>query len=182
MTEYGIWTSAADYWVHFFPLERAAYVYRVDLMREYIKRNNSPIMFGASKDNSVTGAGYLVQQATYFVHTYSIPDRYLDHQKWQELTDREAGIIGETVVATLIEDQIIKFPFYRASRSRSRKEQLASIDFKVSYFKPFTIEAKTERKCGTGNLFIQARESGHKPNLLHGGATRSSDMPELDLK
>lgn len=172
MIEHGIHTSTADYWVHFFPLEKAVHWYRVEHMLDYIRLNKPKPMQGKSKDGTVTGEGYLIPRTVYFVRYDSVPDDIIDAYDWTRMTDRECGFFGEHVVSVLAELSIVKVPIFRLVSLRSRTDQLQSKDFKGQFFGDLTFESKTERprvetidNKRLRNLFVQTKEGGHRVHL-----------------
>lgn len=181
MIAHGIMTSAADYWVHLFPLARLAFWYRCEHCRDYIRVHRLVETIGRSKDGTATGAGYLIPKNAYFLSRAEVPSQYVDHVNWRALTDREAGFMGEHILGVLIEHRIVSFPALRASVVRDAASQNSSLDLTTKYFGQLGIELKTER-AETANLFVQSRERGHKVHqVITNGAVeqRITDAPGL---
>jgi hypothetical protein len=178
MVEHGIMTSEADYWVHFFPLLKQVFWYRADHCRDYVRLKNLVETIGRSKDGSATGAGYLIPQNAYFVSSVAVPDKYVAHLDWRNLTDRESGFNGEAVVCAMLEHRVIVFPPMRAFALHDRESQNRSIDISTKYFGGVNIELKTER-VDSRNLYVQTRERGHKVHLTNDGTERVTDAPAL---
>jgi hypothetical protein len=182
MTEHGIMTTKADYWVHLFPLMRRVFWYRVALMREYLRITGLVEHIGHSKDGSPTGSGYLVPQSATPVRASEVPIDYFAGFVWVGATDREIGFRGEFIVGVLLEHGVVKLPLQRATRLDDSSSQFASTDYQTSFMTPALIEVKTELKESTKNLFVQTRERGHKVHQIRtdGGVTeRFSEAPEF---
>src|SRR6266849_5690223 len=108
--EHGIGTTASDYWVHYHPLEKKVYWYRVDQMRRYIKRKKLPETFGKSADGTVTSAGYLVLKNSHLIS--SAKTLSMSNLDWAQMSDREAGLLGQEIVDVFIERGVIRFSFF----------------------------------------------------------------------
>jgi hypothetical protein len=179
MTEHGITTTKADYWLHLFPLLRRVFWYRVEHCRAYIAQRKPVETIGRSKDGTPTGGGYLIPQDTYFVRSETIPPSYIEHADWPSLTDSEAGLIGQEIGFVLIEHRVVIFPAAYVTALNSRQAQLAATDCQVSWMpKRITVEIKTERLT-TRNLFVQRSERGHRVHLTKSGELRVTTSPSL---
>jgi hypothetical protein len=177
MIEHGIWTTKADYWLHLFPLENVAFLYRPRDCREFIEEKKLPVIFGRSKDpeRSVTGAGYLIRCDTFFIRPFSIPSSYLTHVDWEELTDRECGVEGQRIAEILMALGIILVPFRTVEPTNSKTDQLASKDVRLVWREISTIEIKSERPR-TRNLFVQRGERDHRVHIAPDGSERITEF------
>ena len=183
MTERGITNTAADYWVHFFPLMRLVRWYSVATMQSFIQRTSPVTTLGNSKDGAATGAGYLIPASTYFIYESEVPDLYVGHVNWEGLTDRQAGLVlGEEIVSVLFDHRIIMIPQRRAVAIRSREAQIKGGDFRVDWFPEAIIEVKTEMLVSK-NVFVQTHERGHRVHLAQDEGRlvrRVTAAPDLD--
>ena len=182
MVEHGIMSTQADYWVHLFPYSYEVFWYRVHHCRSYIERKNPPMLPGKSADGTATGNGYLIPNNAYFVRNAEVPPQYLAHTDWRSLTDREFGFLGEEITDVLVEHNVIKFPASRPLPLRTIAEQFSARDLQIQWLHPLTAEVKTERHSGTGNLYVQTHEGGHRVHQLRefgGNVERFTRAPEL---
>lgn len=168
MTEHGIFTSIAYYWIHLFPLDGCVYWYSAACMREFIAIEKLPLTDGRSLDGSITGIGYLVPKVSPYrliefapVSDYFKEDRF----NWEETTQRECGRRAQLVVELMLTHGTIKLPTYRIDREESLAEQLKGYDGHVRYFADVKYETKCERAKNSPNLFVQRGENGHKATL-----------------
>jgi hypothetical protein len=197
MKEHGIWTTLADYWIHFHPLEAKVYWYLVDRMREYIQRqcdgspcncsvglgDNScwgPINYGRSKDpnKTATGEGFLIEKSLWFIARADVPSLYINGVDWLNLSDREFGaregeervfrMIGRVIVPT------IELRNPNLIRKAKKDEQLQGWDVKARFDRLF--EIKTERVI-SNFLFVQRAERGHRVHHLSNGTEKYSEYP-----
>jgi hypothetical protein len=178
MIEHGITKSKAHYWVHLFPLLSSVFWYRVTHCRAYIALCKPAIHVSKSKDGTPTGAGFLIPQVAYFVQTATVPNWYLNHVDWLALTDREKGLLGQEITQTLIEHQIVRFPFGMVTARTERTSQNDSIDCELKWRINPKIEIKTE-VVSTSNLFVQTMEGRHRTNLTQQGTQRDVDFPHF---
>lgn len=179
MTEHGITTTKAHYWVHLFPLLKRVFWYRVSHCLAYIAHCKIPETLGHSKNGAATGGGYLIPQCAYFVSSALLPDRYLDPvSDWFDLTDRESGLRGQELALVLIEHRIITFPPVYVTALSTRQAQCEGTDFQGKWTQKLTGEIKTEMKT-SANLFVQKWESGHRVHLTGNGKERVTHFPSL---
>lgn len=172
MVKRGIFTSQADFWIHFFPIQRMVHWYRVFEAQRLIEHEKLPLIAGKSANGEITGAGYLVKKLLPFIHSANVPAQYVDSVEWRVLNDRDKGLFGERVVDYLIEDQIVKFPSRKACHERTKEGQYAGIDGTLVYLPAWRWETKTE--CfASPNLYVQDMERGHKVFQVRDG----SDQP-----
>lgn len=182
MVARGINETAADYWIHFHPIEEGGptvYWYRVPHMRAFICRMEVPITLGRSKDGFPSGAGYLVPKETGFILKAAVPPIYMTHiKKWDaaHLTDRQAGFAGEEIVDVLLEHGVISLPGSIPIVARGQSDQFASVDMRMEWKWPKTIEIKVERRRSEF-LFVQTHERGHRVHTLSTGEEHITDAP-----
>lgn len=168
MTEHGIFTSIADYWVHLFPLEGCVYWYPVARMREFILLERLPLTPAKSLDQSLTGMGYLVPKVGPYrlIEFRPVADYFHeDHFNWATSTQRESGRRAQLVVELMLTHGTIKFPAYRIEREENMEEQIKGYDGHVRYFADIKYEVKCECLKFSPNLFVQKSENGHKATL-----------------
>jgi hypothetical protein len=163
--DHGIGTSVSDYWVHYHPLEKKVYWYRVDQMRRYIKRKKIPETIGRSADGSASGAGYLVPKMSHLISSAKSPA--MSNLDWNKMSDREAGLLGQEIVDVFIERGVIRFSSFMTKHVSDSDQQYKGVDFELSWFRPLKIEVKTERKISE-NLFVQSRERNHQVHQVRG--------------
>jgi hypothetical protein len=190
MTLHGITTSMADFWVHLFPRLQFPMVfwYRREEALAYATARKLPLTIGRSKDGQPTGAGYLIPRRESFIHQIPVPRRYLENHRWEGLTDREAGKLGELVMRQLVEDDHIQTPRKRCCPLQTRQSQLHdATDVRLQWLPDWSFEFKTEMLDATkdrGNLYVQVKEHNHQPELyrdeLGGVHERHTDMGALE--
>jgi len=162
LREYGISTTKADYWIHLFPTALEVFWYRVEHCRTYLDLKNVPVTLGRSRDGTVTANGYLIPKTAHFVCRADVTPSDAVAFNWLDMTDRQFGFAGESLVASLIEKRVIHFPIARATLLQSAEEQYSSRDFSVAWFKPLSVEVKTDRHSKSANLYVQTHEGGHR--------------------
>ena len=165
----GITTTEANFWVHLFPLEYAAYWYTVRHMQEWLKKASHVERIGRSKDGSETGAGYLVKKDTPFIRRVTVPKKMIDAFSWRDATDRQIGLLwGEQVIDWMITTNALHIPYFTASRLDKFSEQLSMGDFGIKFCMPtvLLLEVKTE-VIDSGNLFVQTKEGWHKVHQVN---------------
>jgi hypothetical protein len=183
MILHGITTSKADFWIHLHPLEKddiptpALYWYAVALCLRFIARNKLPIKIAESKDGAATGSGYLIPKNSLFVTRRLIPQRYAA-LPWTEMTDREAGLLGQDIVKLMIERNETTLPSRVFRHLESREDQYAGCDFELQAIDKTRFEVKTERVLSP-YLFVQHGEEGHRVHLTPDGDTRHSEIGDL---
>jgi hypothetical protein len=187
MTEHGIFTSKADIWVHYHPLHRETshqgyiFWYYVDIMRRFIKRENLAMTGGQSKNRAVTGSGFLIPKNAYPVHRRQvIPQAVSTGIDWFQLTDREASMRGEDIVQDMLLFGYQVLPAYRVERINSPVEQCNGYDLRCTPAPTWLVEVKTERVL-SDNIFVQAGEHNHEPNLVNDGSRRVTPFDDQQL-
>jgi hypothetical protein len=177
MTEHGISTSTADYWLHFHPLEPMVYWYAREICLQYIERQKLPIKIGRSKDaeRTATGAGYLVPKKTWFIVSQSVQPLYRDRPRWDKMTDREAGLMGAAIIQVEVDRGNIWLPVRRLVPRNSREDQCGGVDFELRFGGNASYEVKVERVLSE-NLFVQVGESGHVTNCTPDGQRRDTEL------
>ena len=182
MIERGIWDTKADMWAHLFPLEKRLYSYWVQHMRGWLIENRKiKTIGGRSKDeaNTVTGQGYLVPQDLGFIQETRVPDRMLDHFPWETGTDREVGMRwGEQIVEWMLATGCWRPAVWRVREIRGRQQQMDLGDLSLEFVSP-NVEIKTEMKSGTGNLYVQTAELGHRVHFTASGSVRVTKAKEF---
>ena len=185
MTEHGITTSKADFWIHFHPLETrnashcpSVYWYAVAHCREHITKQGTPID-GRSKDvnRTTTGAGYLIQKNSLFVVRQVVPVGYATDYRWRDATDREAGMLGERCVQLMVMKREIWLPERQLKRLNGRADQLNGCDCELVVASTLRFEIKTER-VQSENLFVQCGENGHRVHYTTDGEERVTAMDQ----
>jgi hypothetical protein len=172
MIERGIWTSKADFELHFLPFDRRAYWFPIVQCQLYIERHNLPVRIGRSKDGSPTGEGYLIPKRDSLVSSVIVADRHLEKYEWGKLTDRECGLRGQEIVLKLFLCGEIFIPIQTSDRvlikAREYKDQDSQndcMDIKVRVTCDRIIEVKCER-IKSENLFVQKGELNHRVHLI----------------
>lgn len=168
MTEHGIFTSIADYWIHLFPLDGWVFWYSAARMREFIRLEDLPLTDGRSLNGSITASGYLVAKASPYrlIESAPVSDYFKnDCFEWEERTQRECGRRAQLVVELMLTHGTIKLPSYRIDREDSLAEQIKGYDGHVRYFADAKYETKCECLKNSPNLFVQRGENGHKATL-----------------
>ena len=168
MTEHGIFTSVAHYWIHLFPLDGFVFWYSAARMREFILLERIPLIDAESLDGSITGRGYLVPKASPYrlIESAPVSDYFKnDRFTWQEKTQRECGRRAQLIVELMLTHGTVKFPSYRIDREDNVAEQMKGYDGHIRYFADSKYETKYESYKNSPNLFVQRGENGHKPTL-----------------
>lgn len=176
MIEHGITTTKAVRWAHVCPKPAHIYVYRVKAMLDWrAKQENLWTSGGKSSDGTVTGNGFLVPCGLSFIRRIKIPDpvnaAFPDLYR-DDTTDREFGMAAEMAVARLID--LGGWPFFAGVFQASEADQKqGAADFMISYA-PYGLEIKADRPGGeppgTGRLFVQTHERGHRATQTRSSA------------
>jgi hypothetical protein len=155
-------------------------------LRNYVASKQTPTTFGRSRDDVITGAGYLVPKNTYFVFKASVPTNAVANFDWgPNVSQRQSGLAGQSVVASLVENQIIKIPARLVVFTKSVEDQFSSVDFRLEWFKPCKIEVKCELKHDTPNLYVQTHEGRHRVHLVRKDGQlveQVTDIPAFKLE
>jgi hypothetical protein len=185
MKDHGIFTSSSHFWIHLHPLDPeavagAVYWYRVEAMCKHIELTKPPLVLGFSKDpaRSASGAGFLVPKTTFFVNRAILKPQYCQSFDWENCTDREKGQRGEQIIAALIDHGVIQLMRQVSTSAREADEQFSGVDGWVTWQKKVKFEGKTET-YRSANLFVQAREGGHRPNYTVDGLRRVTELLPL---
>jgi hypothetical protein len=136
-------------------------------MRGWINAGNGTRKDGKSKDGTVTSRGYLAPCDLEFVRSIGLPQNLFDGFK-PGMTDRENGMEAERLIARTT--KLGYWPNFPDVHQFSQTEQQeGAADFEISPCST-TIEIKADMPGGeypgTGNLFVQTHEFGHRPNQV----------------
>jgi hypothetical protein len=178
MIEHGIFTTKADFWIHFFPLEPAVYYYKVSDCLEYIRTRNLAPIDARSKNGQVTGRGYLVPKSAPFLKHRRLDPGRVAHINWNTLTDREFGFyIGPALVIEWLRNGIFHEFTGEIKVLESKDDQFSGRDISFGNGKG-SADIKCERPV-TINLFVQDQELNHDPNRSVDGTIKQQSLPEF---
>jgi hypothetical protein len=180
MIKHGIFTTTANFWIHFLPLEPAVYYYKVNDCRKYIQVHDLVFTDARSKNGQVTGRGFLIPKAAPFLKRRLLNQNRVEHVKWGALTDREFGyFVGPPLLVEWLREGIFPEFVGEIEVLESRDDQYGGRDIKIvcrGELGEITAEIKCERPT-TSNLFVQDQELDHDPNLLADGTIKQQSLP-----
>jgi hypothetical protein len=188
MTEHGIFTTTADFWIHFHPRELlngprpCVYWYAVVHCREHIVERKLPIVEARSKnaERTITGCGYLIPKGALFVTRQAVPTQYATDYDWPDATDRQAGLHGQHCVQLMVMKREIWLPERQLKMLNGRTDQLNGCDCELAVVSALRFEIKTE--CvRSDNLYVQKEESGHRVHFTPNGDERVTEMPFWEI-
>jgi hypothetical protein len=170
LCEYGITTSVAHYWLHVCPDDASFYVYPRRKMLELMTRYQPKEI--------VSARGYVVPIRENLIYNGGII-RPLDFSyPWfkqfdfaDAASDHDAGVLAESVVRAAADAGLLTLPV-ALEFAESVGDQFSGFDFRAELFKtPTLIEVKADVAggiWGTGNLFVQTHERGHRHGERNG--------------
>lgn len=168
MTEHGITTSDAHYWLHVSPLEDAIFVYRRHEMLALIEKRED-----WRRSEIASAFGVLVPKAS--PHIWRFDWACGEAQTWRTAaSDGAVGAHAEAVAkawlhhpANLHHMAGDAVALYGCHYATDRLEQLKH-DFVVRVLHDVRIEVKGDlRAADTGNLFVQTHERRHQWQKRH---------------
>lgn len=174
MIERGITNCKADYWTHVCPKSSEIYVYTTTAMREFLKRTakEGPMAqpsgprpsWPVSEFKEIkTARGYVVPCVQTFIRTAVIPETWLRNFDACS-SDEECGSMAEMAVMYACNGALFPVPL-GVDKITDLKEQYELGDFRLHTVQGLVIEVKADwpgGRNGTGNLFVQTHEGGHK--------------------
>jgi hypothetical protein len=164
LVEYGITTSRAHYWVHVCPDDSALYTYPRKRMLALMAKYETKTIASAR--------GHVVPILQNLVHNGGIIwpcdlpfDWFKQFGFSAAASDHDVGKIAERCFKTAVSDGFFRLPV-AVEFAEEIQDQYQGFDFRARlHANPALIEVKADivgGVWGSGNLFVQTHEGGHK--------------------
>lgn len=166
MFKRGIGTQNAHIWAHVCPLDASIYWYETKRMRELLPKLRA-VEIPSAKGALCPILPNLIENRG-FIHAVFLGGQWMRRWEWRRAaSDAEAGEIAESMFEVAARERKMLFPM-NTFPIVDFKRQCEDGDFDCCADYPVEVKADFAGGLwGTGNLFVQTHEQGHKHGARH---------------